>query len=398
MIGASRYLYLILLKTASRPVGNLLLQDVLLLISGLDLIHNERASPFPLRAGITVPESPRNAYELISFELAYFAQNYLDETKRMPRSATMQLEACRIIFAAETLASPEETPGVHHMSWLRDLLTSDERITQQAQFSPIRTRAESRLVALEIKGKSSIFEACSLESQLSDYVRAWQATRSTMIHDHDLQEEACRIITRMNNKLGFAPSDFVLQWVLRLIKSSTGWLQGFRQALGIPSDHEETNQQVSVPRGLSQQPNLNPSCNATLDKNMNMTEIDSSNSSLFSGCQGKPHFSNLDHESPKLRSQATLDVSHTANIGNPTIISAAHEGTLPRSPSIEEPSLQSPWHQPGIFILNDFNFHQWLGKELRRWALAVMSPNNPNCHIPSDEEIQHHARCLLYEE
>ncbi|KAG7127587.1 Homeobox protein HD-12 like [Verticillium longisporum] len=52
----------------------------------------------------------------------------------------------------------------------------------------------------------------------------------------------------------------------------------------------------------------------------------------------------------------------------------------------------------GFYVLNDANYHRWFDVELKRWATATKSPENPAGHIPSDEEIQHQARLLLYED
>ncbi|KAF4843915.1 Homeobox protein 4 [Colletotrichum siamense] len=39
-----------------------------------------------------------------------------------------------------------------------------------------------------------------------------------------------------------------------------------------------------------------------------------------------------------------------------------------------------------------------LAKELSRFVASTMSPNNPNSHIPTDEEIRHQARWVLYDD
>ncbi|KAJ0289552.1 hypothetical protein CBS470a_004364, partial [Colletotrichum nupharicola] len=35
---------------------------------------------------------------------------------------------------------------------------------------------------------------------------------------------------------------------------------------------------------------------------------------------------------------------------------------------------------------------------LSRFVASTMSPNNPNSHIPTDEEIRHQARWVLYDD
>ncbi|EXL40796.1 hypothetical protein FOCG_16740 [Fusarium oxysporum f. sp. radicis-lycopersici 26381] len=48
--------------------------------------------------------------------------------------------------------------------------------------------------------------------------------------------------------------------------------------------------------------------------------------------------------------------------------------------------------QVGAFFLTDANCYRRLFRELTRFVSSAMSPNNPNCHVPTDAEIQHQAR------
>jgi hypothetical protein len=52
----------------------------------------------------------------------------------------------------------------------------------------------------------------------------------------------------------------------------------------------------------------------------------------------------------------------------------------------------------GAFFLTDVNCYRRLNRELTRWVTSVMSLNNPNCHVPTDAEIQHKARCIIFDE
>ncbi|KAH6692219.1 hypothetical protein F5X68DRAFT_228598 [Plectosphaerella plurivora] len=52
----------------------------------------------------------------------------------------------------------------------------------------------------------------------------------------------------------------------------------------------------------------------------------------------------------------------------------------------------------GFYVLNDANYHRWFDIELKRWATVTMSSENPTQHVPSDGEIQHQARLLLYDD
>jgi hypothetical protein len=62
---------------------------------------------------------------------------------------------------------------------------------------------------------------------------------------------------------------------------------------------------------------------------------------------------------------------------------------------------QNPFPPPvktGPFFFNDANCYRRLARELGRYAAATMSPNNPNYHVPTDQELQHQARWILYDE
>lgn len=52
----------------------------------------------------------------------------------------------------------------------------------------------------------------------------------------------------------------------------------------------------------------------------------------------------------------------------------------------------------GAFLLTDANCYRRLARELTRFVSSTMSPNNPNWHVPTDAEIQHQARWILFDE
>ncbi|KAJ4029378.1 hypothetical protein NW761_013983 [Fusarium oxysporum] len=54
--------------------------------------------------------------------------------------------------------------------------------------------------------------------------------------------------------------------------------------------------------------------------------------------------------------------------------------------------------QVGAFFLTDANCYRRLFRELTRFVSSAMSPNNPNCHVPTDAEIQHQARCIIFDD
>ncbi|KLP10160.1 unnamed protein product [Fusarium fujikuroi] len=52
----------------------------------------------------------------------------------------------------------------------------------------------------------------------------------------------------------------------------------------------------------------------------------------------------------------------------------------------------------GAFFLTDVNCYRRLNRELTRYVTSIMSLNNPNCHVPTDAEIQHQARCIIFDD
>jgi hypothetical protein len=195
------------------------------------LIDSERRTPAPFAATNTPIESPRHAYELIQSELAWFLQTHDHHNQGgAPNHDALQLEACRIIFAAEVMMMEENTTATKPAaSWLRDLITSREDIAQQAQFSPIRSQAESALLVPKLYGKKTLFEACPLESQLHDIVRTHWTLHHRVLTDSELQVEACRLVSCICQELMVPADNTVATWLIMLISSSTGWLVGFRQ-------------------------------------------------------------------------------------------------------------------------------------------------------------------------
>lgn len=79
---------------------------------------------------------------------------------------------------------------------------------------------------------------------------------------------------------------------------------------------------------------------------------------------------------------------------------------IPAAAPTEPPLLKQPVPPPSPKIPSEYsqshrsmgpNFFRLFTADLKRWVLATMSASNPGCHVPSDAEIQHHARWIMYE-
>jgi hypothetical protein len=302
------------------------------------LIDFERTTIIPFEAGMSLSSFPRNAYELLKIELDCFSEYYFDANGRIPTSDQMQLEACRIIFASDTSSSDDifdlQIPGAE--SWLRDLIMSSPHLAQQARFEPLRLRNEGRLPELKIQAQRHLFTNCPLEEQLNVFVQM-QRTMEPMVSDCLMQREAHGIIIRMEEH-SVAPNRSFANWLIGLIYSDASWLSGFTQRANITTERS-----------------FEP-------------DIYSGNSAII-----EPYGARLD------RNHELVD---TTGIDDPLV----------RVQSNPKAGIR-----PGTFFPGDLNFYSWFVRDLTRWVAATMSPQNPNYHIPSDDEIQFQARRIIYD-
>lgn len=386
----------------------------------IDLIHSERYTPLPYAAGDSPPETPRSAYELVKLELDYFIKN--KETEAPPDDDKLQLEACRIVFASEVLALQGIASTV---SWLRDIFMSSDELANQAKFGPLRSQAENRLASLKINGKDNLFEACPLERELQEFAHSKQLLGLTPMDD-ELQEEACCIVGKQE-ETSTHPSEAVANWLIRRIKASTGWLAPFRQRAHLPRSEDITN--------LKQRSTDMNNIDSTV-YNYSRLELDLGEYLDVQRARGvEPADEDLQRQARIIIyeiedgwNQTAADNrmwleafrrrhSQRAQEDDAQAAGAAQPGTSRPSPPLQlhAPGLgaaqesyrrevgatvgpDTPHTKFGRLFFNDANCYRRLARELKRWTASVMSPNNPNQHVPSDEELQHQARWLLYDE
>ncbi|KAF5539203.1 monocarboxylate transporter 4 [Fusarium napiforme] len=315
------------------------------------LIHYERNSPLPFAATRGPADTPTSAYELIKLELEYYMRNRHQFI--MPPDPELHFEACSVILGAE-ISSPNQASL--SPSWLWDLFMSATEIANQAKLRPTKQLAEGRLSQLKINGKGNIFENCELESALQQYMTA----HTSMGHfptDSELQQEACNVLNRTETASSH-PSRRFLDFLMRLVWSSTVWLEPFRQ-------RAETlvalaNESVSDSYFLWGQTDTAVPLDASMELDMLQPWVE--NRSLSP--EGVPEIPAISmHSTPESRALVRDKVR-----------------------------TQTP------FFINDNNSYRRLKRELSRFVMTTMSPNNPNRHIPSDDELKYQARWILYDE
>ncbi|USP74969.1 hypothetical protein yc1106_02243 [Curvularia clavata] len=306
-----------------------------------ELIEWERRTLIPMKGSDPSWGTPPNAYELLKVETEFFIQRYFDENGHLPDNDAIQLEACRIIFAAEAV-SARCFPGTEK---------------QHQAFQPMRSARESRHFPLKINAKGHLFEHCPMEARLLSFVME-QAQSGSVPNDAQLNNEACQIVRQMEQESS-TPSDVFANWVVKGIYSAGNWLSNFKQRALIFDAVETTGISLAAATGA------------------------------WSG-------------------------SSWAQVPHPDAVGSASETTNPSQqtqdffkplPAFTEDgsTLSSPTTQPNTngplrtLLPDDANFYRIFDLDMRRWAASTLSPKNPNCHVPSDEEIQHQARWIMYD-
>ncbi|KAI1150859.1 hypothetical protein F4825DRAFT_388557 [Nemania diffusa] len=380
------------------------------------LIHDERQSPLPFEASQPSPSSPTNAYELLKLELQWWITNKKEELGISPSDSEIQQEACRIIYGAEVML---KGIGMSSSSWVCDLVLSSEDAKRQAAFQP-RAPGTNCLSSLRINGKSDIFENCEFEKELQDYVHAKLLLGLTAM-DHELQDEACRILGRMEERSS-NPSEALANWFIRMINISSSWLQDFRQRAHLPRSEDvgdaykrstdpktidstihnysrleaELGDYLQVQRSLSKEPT-----DADLQHQARIIvyEVDDEwNQTAADDREWLGHFRERHPPKPYRpspvssgsqssgRHASATDPLHTIHVSPQTNSSPSPGGSSTSS------------IKPGARFLNDANCFRRLARDLGRFVTATMSANNPNRHVPTDEELKHQARWIVYDD
>ncbi|VUC22103.1 unnamed protein product [Clonostachys rosea] len=382
------------------------------------LIHHERNSPLPYVASQPSPQSPRNAYELIKLELEYFTANYLEQHGTQPTDEELMVEGCRIIYASELLS----LQGIaSEVSWLRDVIMKIEELALKARFGPLRGATENRLATLKINGKDNLFELCPLEFQLQEFVRAKRLLGLTAM-DYELQQEACRIVGRVE-EVSVHPSDVVANWLLRLIRSSTHWLAAFRRRAHLPrtedvkNDTCRSNDPTNIDSTIHSYTRLESELRDFLrdqralgleptdedlqrqariiiyefDDGWNQTAADNA---LWLKAFKERHLHDLSPSMTETSPGLSMSKTHPSTTTDTPITQHSPDAVRAAPKALD---MNGNLLKLTPFFLNDANCYRRLSKELSRWVAATMSPNNPNQHVPSDEELRHQARYIIYE-
>ncbi|ROV94354.1 hypothetical protein VPNG_09384 [Cytospora leucostoma] len=365
------------------------------------LIQDERNLPLPYQASQRPPESPRSAYELIELELSYYLQNMRHAGAPTPSEEDLQYEACRIIYASEVssrggLAS--------RASWLRDLLMSSDEIKRRAQLSPIRGAKENCLGQLKINGKDNIFEDCPLEKHLGEFVKA-RTLLGLTITDYELQVEVCRILRRTEESSSTSSED-ITNFMLHLIYRDQTWLRNFRRRAGVCVSADGLESDNRIPANSTDQKYSRLESELTeLATDQQVMAFEPSDHLLQLSNRMPPPKSN---SPPTALEPLTLGLDAARKTPSPLYPALGNKSDLTVSPlsgtsantvnsAVARSSDEAALPRQHLFLNGSGNYRH-IVKELARYVASCMSPNNPARHTPTDEELRHQARWILYDD
>ncbi|KPM45567.1 hypothetical protein AK830_g960 [Neonectria ditissima] len=298
------------------------------------LIHLEQNSPLPFCATTGPVETPASAYELIKMELDYYMQNFFDTHGRLPSDPELQYEGCSVVFGADFVSHSSTSADP---SWLRDVILSSAEVSKQARLRHMTQVAKLRLTRLKINGKGNIFENCELELQLCRLV-AMHESLGLSLSTYELQQEAAHVLGRIE-AASPNPSVRFMDFLVRLIWGSSDWLVPLRQrgqhlSLGNVADAEDLQRYKLNLDAAAAQP-----CSVLRKAEQAMM---------------------LPPERRPGSSSDLRDAVSTCTVTAPS--------------------------------------YRLLTIELSRFVARTMSPNNPNSHVPTDDELKYQARWIWCDE
>ncbi|OBR07122.1 C2H2 type zinc finger domain-containing protein [Colletotrichum higginsianum IMI 349063] len=383
------------------------------------LIQWEQSAPVPFCANDGPADTCPSAYELLKLELEYFVRNFFEAHEALPSDDDLVYEGCTIIFGSQ-LFSPDLDPAAS--SWLRDLFMDATEIAARARLRPMNQLAKLRMSQLRIKGKADIFEDCELESQLCRHLRE-HTSLGLAVSDAELQQEACATLYRVEAS-STNPSRRFAGFLVRLISESTGWIESLRQRAEqfVGDPYLDFGPVQATLESLADDP-MNGLFGGGLGGLGQMT--------LGSGSQPVPSgtgdrmatggggggggdalasflepvmYSQPPGAGPGLMPDDLFKDGASASASASVMGAQDFYSRLQTSKTLfagsgfslgwtEQPSAK------GIpFFLNDPNRYGRLAGELSRFVASSMSPNNPNKHVPTDDEIRYQARWIFYDD
>ncbi|KAI9164177.1 Homeobox protein 4-like protein 3 [Paramyrothecium foliicola] len=318
------------------------------------LVSYEQTTPLPFPvAGKTAP-TPPGAYQVLREEIEQYVNQFLQQHKTHPTDEELCRASVDTLKTAESIlgAGPNTAP-----SWLRDLL-----VYSLSDGKSLRNRNQTG-------GQEGLFKNCQLEFQLRRYIRLHVALGQEAVDD-GLRTEAGHILTRVENSCptSLLP-EYFLNFLKRLIWSSTAWLAPLRARMGQTTSAGPTRFGPSI--------------------RLHHTGL----ARLYAQGPGV-----LEDQRPE----------ETSSHQSPLLSPGSRISNASESPSWSGFRMPSDYFISSGFALQGAanpspqaisfydNGYQRLARELFLFVMRTVSPNNPQSHQPTDDELRYHARWIFF--
>jgi hypothetical protein len=429
-------------KTECHRVSSHLFTLFHLLIINIDLIHDERNSPNPYKASNDEARCGKILEDYVKLWLVDYINDQV-VAGATPTDNRLLIEAQRVVQKTDTEDTSPKGPDISWFRDLIMLSTPSRNTTSESDNDAGFGRTANMTWATQIENTSSpkptgrdlSLTGCEKEKALMDYVESRRALGLTPV-DSDLQAQACKIIEDVEPTSNFKCKGAV-QWFKFLINSSTNWLSEFRHRAGLPRSSQimhdyfqSTEDKTSdysvynpyrIQGGLKDWIQLQQAVRKTppddqiqrkagltifaSDDTWNQTILDDM-SKLNAFMRQNDLQSSSDSTLPMLPTTGKSPLSQQSNqektsafdspralhwdldefFGLESLGTNDHPSTTPLETPLyiapqSQPSCNTKPLQPLRYFLSDANCYGRLEKELTRFVMSCVSPNNPLQHV-----------------
>jgi hypothetical protein len=302
-----------------------------------------------------------------------------------PTTAELQAEACRILTEAEQTSSFPCEPA---LTWFTHLITSSSDWLDDFR----------RRVNLPLKFDLSLGDTCLADGEHYDIYNSAHLEKGLILYVNsctemgvdpptsaDLQRQARLLVFGVDDPQysTLADDPTWLDQFKRRYDHTTHAAEPRTDQLLIP---EMQNMYAAMPSSITDI-SLSPSPPLPTDTTLHW-DLSPSPSSGSSNPQAKE--TAYDPMASRVTEFVRLSLPHytqNMDISNPTL-----------NPNPQSASPDGYKAGPRRYFFSDANCYRRLMFELSRFVASCISVNNPNPHVPSDEELQRQARWILYDD
>lgn len=335
-------------------------------------------------------------------------QRHFETDGEFPSDDELRQAGLAIVQTADSIVEASQNPAA---SWLRDIFMPPSGT--RASKDDGASRQPHRQPDVCARANKGFFGECDLELQLRRYARM-HVCLGQDVADDKLQAEACRILRHVEGSSLYS-SRYLLGFLTRIIWSSSAWLAPLRAratqdlvsiaGTGMVSDEaRSTRASVIDTRPQSQGETISQEILGLT----NPTTVDfhspGPQNPWASALHGDmlctttdpgiyPPATTINNGSSLFAATSLSTSNNTEDIGGKTRFRMPSDHFISSGYSV-------PGNAPCQRTVTSWssNAYQRLARGLSLYVIKAMSPHNPQCHVPTDDELRYQGRWLLYDE